>query len=61
VGVGDPNPLVAAAGIATLQAAGIEVVLVGGQEQADCFAINAEFMQRMRAAAAAAPGATASS
>jgi diaminohydroxyphosphoribosylaminopyrimidine deaminase/5-amino-6-(5-phosphoribosylamino)uracil reductase len=48
VGVGDPNPLVAAAGIATLQAAGIEVALVGGEEQQACYDLNEEFMARMQ-------------
>lgn len=48
VGVGDPNPLVAAAGIATLKAAGIEVALIGGEEQQQCYSINEEFMQRMQ-------------
>ena len=51
VGVGDPNPLVAAAGIATLQAAGIEVALVGGPEEQQCYSINEEFMSRMKQAA----------
>lgn len=54
VGVGDPNPLVAAAGIATLQAAGIEVALVGGEEEQQCYSINEEFMARMKQQAAAA-------
>lgn len=53
VGVGDPNPLVAAAGIATLQSAGIEVVLVGGDEQQQCYSINEDFMTRMKQQAAA--------
>jgi diaminohydroxyphosphoribosylaminopyrimidine deaminase/5-amino-6-(5-phosphoribosylamino)uracil reductase len=48
VGVGDPNPLVAAAGIATLQAAGIEVALIGGEEEQECYSMNEEFMQRMK-------------
>jgi diaminohydroxyphosphoribosylaminopyrimidine deaminase/5-amino-6-(5-phosphoribosylamino)uracil reductase len=48
VGVGDPNPLVAAAGIATLQVAGIEVALIGGEEEQECYSINEEFMQRMK-------------
>lgn len=60
VGVGDPNPLVAAAGIATLQAAGIEVALVGGQEEAECYEVNADFMERMKAQAAADAAAAAS-
>lgn len=56
VGVGDPNPLVAAAGIATLQAAGIEVALVGGEEQQACYDLNEEFMARMQQQQAAAGG-----
>ncbi|KAF6259062.1 cytidine deaminase-like protein [Scenedesmus sp. NREL 46B-D3] len=52
VGCGDPNPLVAAAGIATLQSAGIEVALVGGAEQQQCYDINHEFMERMKQQAA---------
>jgi diaminohydroxyphosphoribosylaminopyrimidine deaminase/5-amino-6-(5-phosphoribosylamino)uracil reductase len=48
VGVDDPNPLVAAAGIATLQVAGIEVALIGGEEEQQCYSINEEFMQRMK-------------
>jgi diaminohydroxyphosphoribosylaminopyrimidine deaminase/5-amino-6-(5-phosphoribosylamino)uracil reductase len=52
VGVGDPNPLVAAAGIATLQRAGIQVALVGGEEERQCYEINAEFMERMKQQAA---------
>lgn len=51
VGAGDPNPLVAAQGIATLQQAGIEVVLMDGEEQAACYDINQEFMERMKAQA----------
>jgi pyrimidine deaminase RibD-like protein len=54
VGVGDPNPLVAAAGIATLEKAGIEVCLVDGAEQQACYEINQEFMERMVAEAAEA-------
>eukprot|EP00878_Enallax_costatus_P009259 GHUV01009677.1.p1 GENE.GHUV01009677.1~~GHUV01009677.1.p1 ORF type:complete len:202 (+),score=52.14 GHUV01009677.1:150-755(+) len=53
IGVGDPNPLVAAAGIATLEKAGISVSLVGGQEEQECYNINEEFMKRMRQQAAA--------
>ncbi|GIL71497.1 hypothetical protein Vretifemale_2046 [Volvox reticuliferus] len=52
VGVGDPNPLVASEGLATLQRAGIEVVLMDGKERDDCFDVNREFMERMSAAAA---------
>eukprot|EP00775_Hariotina_reticulata_P009437 gene9438-9602_t len=52
VGVGDPNPLVAAAGIATLKRAGIQVALVGGEEEQQCYNINAEFMERMKQQAA---------
>lgn len=54
VGVGDPNPLVAAAGLATLRAAGIAVALIGGAEEAECYALNEEFMARMQQQAAAA-------
>uniref|UniRef100_A0A383VBG7 Riboflavin biosynthesis protein PYRD, chloroplastic n=1 Tax=Tetradesmus obliquus TaxID=3088 RepID=A0A383VBG7_TETOB len=53
IGCGDPNPLVAAAGIATLQAAGIEVALIGGAEQQQCYNMNQEFMERMKQQAAA--------
>ncbi len=48
VGVTDPNPLVGGQGIATLRNAGIEVELVGGDEEAQCFEINKEFMLRMQ-------------
>lgn len=47
VGVRDPNPLVNNAGMDTLLRAGIEVVQIGGQEEQDCFEINADFMARM--------------
>lgn len=50
----DPNPLVASAGIATLQKAGIQVSIMDGAENRACFDINAEFMERMAAEAAAA-------
>lgn len=53
VGVGDPNPLVASAGIATLRKAGIEVALMDGPERDACYDVNADFMERMRAEAAA--------
>lgn len=52
VGVGDPNPLVAAAGIKTLQDAGIRVALMDGAERSACYDVNAEFMERMASAAA---------
>ncbi len=52
VGVVDPNPLVGGQGIATLTSAGIDVAQVGGQEEGDCYAINADFMERMKAQAA---------
>ena len=55
VGCGDPNPLVAGQGIATLRKAGIAVA-VGAEEEA-CRALNKEFMERMAAAAAAAAAA----
>lgn len=61
VGCTDPNPLVGGQGIATLRQAGIAVA-VGCEEDA-CFELNAEFMARMQAeaaAAAAADGAAAS-
>lgn len=48
VGVGDPNPLVASAGIATLQKAGIQVALMDGEEQKRCFDLNRDFMERMQ-------------
>ena len=48
VGVGDPNPLVGGSGVTTLTKAGIAVEYVGGQEEADCYAINADFMERMK-------------
>jgi pyrimidine deaminase RibD-like protein len=54
VGAGDPNPLVAAAGIATLEAAGIQVALIGGEEEQQCYDINQDFMARMKQQAAAA-------
>lgn len=49
IGVGDPNPLVGGAGIKTLQAAGIEVELVGGAEEESAYSLNSEFMERMKA------------
>lgn len=52
VGVTDPNPLVGGQGIATLRDAGIEVELVGGQEEASCYEMNKDFMVRMQAQAA---------
>ncbi|PNH05106.1 Riboflavin biosynthesis protein RibD [Tetrabaena socialis] len=53
VGVGDPNPLVASEGIATLRRAGIEVVVMDGPEREACFQLNKEFMARMQAEATA--------
>ena len=47
VGVRDPNPLVNNAGVDTLMRAGIEVAYVKGEEEQDCYAINADFMARM--------------
>lgn len=47
VGAGDPNPLVAAAGIATLQSAGIEVALMDGAENQRAKDINKDFLARM--------------
>lgn len=52
VGCSDPNPLVGGQGIRTLRDAGIAVA-VGCEEQA-CFTLNADFMARMQAEAAAA-------
>lgn len=52
VGVGDPNPLVASAGIATLEQAGINVSVMDGEERDLCYEINREFMDRMQQAAA---------
>lgn len=49
IGIGDPNPLVGGAGIKTLQAAGIEVELVGGAEEEKAYILNEKFMERMRA------------
>jgi len=53
VGVGDPNPLVGGAGMATLRGAGMAVAATGGEEEAACAALNPEFMARMRAQAGA--------
>ena len=47
VGVGDPNPLVSSAGIATLEQAGIRVSIMDGKEREACYEINREFMDRM--------------
>ena len=49
VGVGDPNPLVGGAGIATCERAGIEVAKIGGEEEGECYALNEDFMERMKA------------
>ncbi|KAF5828751.1 cytidine deaminase-like protein [Dunaliella salina] len=54
IGAGDPNPLVASEGIATLRKAGIQVDLMDGHEQAQANDLNPEFMERMRAEALAA-------
>lgn len=54
MGVGDPNPLVASEGIATLERAGIEVAIMDGAEQEACYDLNKEFMERMLAAASGA-------
>ena len=50
IGVGDPNPLVGGAGIQTLQKAGIEVEIIGGEEEQAAYALNQEFMERMKTA-----------
>ena len=50
VGAGDPNPLVGGAGIQTLEQAGIEVDMVGGEEEQIAYELNMEFMERMKAA-----------
>lgn len=49
IGVGDPNPLVGGAGVKTLEAAGIEVEMIGGEEEKAAYQLNAEFMERMKA------------
>ena len=51
VGCGDPNPLVAGRGVAMLRAAGVDVAMVGGAEEAACRDLNADFMARMAAQA----------
>ena len=48
VGVVDPNPLVGGCGIQTLEAAGIEVELIRGEEEGAAYELNAEFMERMK-------------
>lgn len=53
VGVGDPNPLVAEQGIATVRSAGIEVEMMDGAEREACYSINQDFMERMQAQALA--------
>lgn len=50
VGAGDPNPLVGGAGIQTLEQAGIEVDMVGGEEEQIAYELNMDFMERMKAA-----------
>ncbi|CAL5223673.1 g6223 [Coccomyxa viridis] len=50
VGAGDPNPLVGGAGIQTLEQAGIEVEMIGGEEEQIAYDLNTEFMERMKAA-----------
>ena len=50
VGAGDPNPLVGGAGIQTLEQAGIEVEMIGGEEEQIAYDLNKEFMERMKAA-----------
>mmetsp|Transcript_8025 Transcript_8025/g.20627 ORF Transcript_8025/g.20627 Transcript_8025/m.20627 type:complete len:81 (-) Transcript_8025:607-849(-) len=48
IGVVDPNPLVGGAGIKTLEAAGIEAELIGGEEETRCYQMNEEFMENMK-------------
>ncbi len=50
MGAGDPNPLVGGAGIQTLEQAGIEVEMIGGEEEQTAYDLNKEFMERMKAA-----------
>lgn len=50
VGAGDPNPLVGGSGIETLKRAGIEVEMVGGEEEQAAYDLNKDFMERMKAA-----------
>jgi diaminohydroxyphosphoribosylaminopyrimidine deaminase/5-amino-6-(5-phosphoribosylamino)uracil reductase len=50
IGVGDPNPLVGGEGIKTLQRAGIEVEMVGGEEEQTAYNLNKQFMDKMKAA-----------
>ncbi|KAK9810270.1 hypothetical protein WJX72_007704 [[Myrmecia] bisecta] len=51
VGVADPNPLVGGTGVTTLEKAGIKVVNVGGDVEAQCYEVNRDFMERMKAQA----------
>ena len=50
IGAGDPNPLVGGAGIQTLAQAGIEVEMIGGEEEQIAYDLNRDFMKRMKAA-----------
>jgi len=47
VGMVDPNPKVGGSGIKTLEDAGIQVTHIGGDEEALCKEINAEFLVRI--------------
>ena len=48
IGIGDPNPLVSGSGAKTLLDAGIEVAFVGGEEAEESYALNRDFMLRMK-------------
>jgi len=50
IGVVDPNPLVGGKGIQTLEAAGIEAALIGGEEESVCWEMNRDFMERISGA-----------
>lgn len=50
IGTGDPNPLVGGEGIKTLEKAGIEVEMIGGEEEQTAYNLNEEFMEKMKAA-----------
>lgn len=50
IGTGDPNPLVGGEGMKTLERAGIEVELIGGEEEQTAYNLNKDFMEKMKAA-----------